>query len=349
MSFLVDATAGQACLVTFLPDVRWACGFSGSNGLLLATQAGTHFFTDGRYTEQAAQEVNGAEVHVVPGGLLGELGPWLADLAGETVIVQADHLSLAEANELHERYPAIQWEGRARVFDAHVARKTDVEIEAITRAQRVTEQVFEEILPLLKPGITEREIAAEIVYRHLKHGASAMSFDPIVAAGPNGALPHARPTDRAIQTGELVVIDMGGFVDGYASDMTRTVAVGEPAAEARQAYEVVRRAQLAALDAARAGLFTDELDAVARGVISEAGLGAHFSHSLGHGVGLQIHEWPSVSYRMHARLEPGMVVTIEPGVYIPGQFGIRIEDIIVVQDDGCEVITRTDKSFRVLG
>jgi Xaa-Pro aminopeptidase len=195
----------------------------------------------------------------------------------------------------------------------------------------------------------EKEIAAEITYQHLKRGAEKMSFDPIVASGPNGARPHARPTDRKLRSGELVVLDMGCFRDGYASDMTRTVAIGDPPESARRGYEVVREAQQRALDAARAGLTGKELDGTAREVVEEAGLGDQFSHGLGHGIGLEVHEWPRVSKTVDTELPRGACVTIEPGVYDPRNgFGVRIEDIIVLRSEGIDNLTSTSKHLRIL-
>jgi len=229
-----------------------------------------------------------------------------------------------------------------------VATKTDAEIEGVRRAQRLTEDVLDAILPMLRPGITERAIGAEIVYEHLKRGASAMAFEPIVASGPRGALPHARPSDRSLQTGDLVVIDMGGVVRGLCSDMTRTVAIGNPGDAARSAYELVLTAQRTACDAARAGMTGRQLDAVARDVIAAGGLGAAFSHSLGHGVGYEVHEWPRLSQQVEHVLPAGATVTIEPGVYLPGQFGIRIEDIVALKDGGADNLTAAPKDLLVL-
>ncbi len=331
-----------------MPDVRWACGFSGSNGLLLVGKEAVQFITDGRYTIQAETEVEGATLHTAAKGLWAYVEE--AGLLGKagTVLVQAEHLTVAEQATLEETFPDITWKAEKDWLQQPVAQKTEAEAAHIEAAQRITEAVFEEILPMLKPGVRERDIAAEIVYRHLQLGAERMSFDPIVATGAHGALPHARPGDRPIATGDLIVIDMGGFKNGYASDMTRTVAVGEPGAEARKVYQTVWNAQEAALDVAHAGMTAKALDGIARAVIEGAGYGDYFTHSLGHGVGLQIHEWPAVSYRSEEALPEGAVVTIEPGIYLPGQFGVRIEDMIHLKKDGCRNLTHTPKDLLVL-
>ena len=229
-----------------------------------------------------------------------------------------------------------------------VATKSEAEVEKVQAAQALTSDVFDAILPRLRAGVTEREIAAHIVFEHLSRGASATSFEPIVAAGERGALPHARASDRPLATGDLVVIDMGGVVDGLCSDMTRTVAIGDPGEDARSAYELVLRAQIAACEAAHAGMTGRELDAVARDVIEERGMGDAFSHSLGHGVGYEVHEWPRLSRQVEHVLPIGATVTIEPGVYLPGRFGIRIEDIIVLREGRADNLTTTPKELLVL-
>ncbi len=338
----------DAALVTFLPDVRWACGFTGSSGILLVLPEAAHFITDGRYRTQAAAEVRGATVHVPGYDLFGSIAAEGLFGGAKTTLLQSEHVTLAEMNRLEELFPEMTWRPMERMLAAFVAEKEPEEIARIRRAQRITDEVFAEILGVIRPGMTEREVAAEIVYGHLRRGAERMAFDPIVAAGPNGALPHARPSDRKLGVGDLVVLDFGGVRDGYASDMTRTVAVGEPGGEARKVYDVVREAQTRALEAARAGMPSNALDAVAREVIAAAGYGDFFTHSLGHGIGLQTHEWPSVSFRTDEPLPENAAVTIEPGIYLPGRFGVRIEDIVVLHADGCENLTGAPKDLIVL-
>ena len=338
----------EAALISFLPDIRWATGFTGSNGVLLVLQEAVHFVTDGRYRTQAEQEVRGARVHV-PGYALHEHiaeAGWLPP--GRRVLFQADHVTVAQRQRWGDVYDDVEWVGVSEVLVRAVARKTGAEVAAIRRAQAITEAVLEEILGRLRPGMTEREIAAEIVYQHLQRGAERMAFDPIVASGPNAALPHARATDRVLQSGDVVLIDMGGVVDGYASDMTRTVVLGTLDDATREVYRVVLEAQQRAIGAARAGMASNELDAVARDVIDEAGYGEAFSHSLGHGVGLQVHEWPPVSYRSEEPLPADAAVTIEPGIYLPGRFGVRIEDIVVLRTEGCDSLTHASKELVVL-
>lgn len=338
----------DAALLTFLPDIRWAVGFSGSNGLLVVTRDAAHFVTDGRYNVQAAEEVDGAEIHVPGYGLIEHVEKESLLGGAGTALVQADHLTVARLDELRERFDEVAFEPVSGLLREAVASKSEAEIESIRQAQAVTEAVFDEILPLIGPGVSERDLAAEIVYQHLKRGASAMAFEPIVASGIRGALPHGRPSGKTLRPGELIVIDMGCVLDGYHSDMTRTVALGEPGEEARAAYAVVLDAQRRAVEAVRAGASTKAVDAVARDRIAEAGFGAYFSHGLGHGVGLQVHEWPRLSYHTDDVLPANAVVTAEPGVYLPERFGIRIEDLVVARADGPELLTRTPKDLLVL-
>lgn len=345
-----DAAGARADAVwlSFLPDIRWACGFTGSNGLLLVTPDGAHFVTDGRYRTQAETEIVGAVVHVPGNGLAGYVAE--AGLLGTArrVLFQADHLSHAVYLDLVARFPGVEWVPARELLAPLVAAKGPDEIDAIRRAQRITEAVFDHVLTIVAPGVTEREVAAEIVYQHLRRGAEKMAFDPIVASGPHAALPHARPTDRRLQPGDLVVLDFGGVVDGYASDMTRTVAISTPPEDAGAVYAVVRDAQEAAIEAAHSGMTGRALDAVARGRIEQAGYGDCFTHGLGHGVGLQTHEWPRVSHQVEHTLPDDVVVTIEPGIYLPGRFGVRIEDMVRLTPGGAENLTQADKAFLVL-
>ena len=334
-----QAAGADAALVAHPADLRWAVGFTGSNGLLVVTERAAHFVTDGRYTAQAQAEVTGAEVSVAPGALAAFAGEHGLLDGVRKAVVQSDRLTLAEAERFEAAFPSVTLVPVKDFLASAVAAKTEAEVDAVRRAQALTCDVFEAVLPLVRPGLSERELAAEIVVQHLRRGASAMSFEPIVAAGARGALPHARPSAATMEAGDLVVIDMGGVLDGYCSDLTRTVAVGEPSDRARQSYGVVRRAHRAAIDAARAGMTGRELDAVARAVIANTGLGDAFSHSLGHGVGLDVHEWPRVSSQVEHELPVNATVTIEPGVYLPGAFGVRIEDVIVLREGGAESLT----------
>jgi len=335
----------DAAFITHPPDIRWACGFTGSNGLLLVLPHCAHFLTDSRYREQARQEVHDAEVHV-PGYYLDGYVYEKGLLNGlSNVLYQAEVLPAARLAALQQQGFGCNWIGGPPFLAPLVASKEEAEIAVIREAQRLTDHVFDQVLGLLKPGMTERIVAAEIVYRLLIGGAEKVSFDPIVASGPNSALPHARPSLRRLQQDEPVLLDFGCVVDGYASDMTRTVFLGRPDQAFQEVYHTVLEAQLAALDYACAGIASDALDAAARTVISEKGYGDAFTHSLGHGVGLQVHEWPPVSFRSDVRLPANTVVAIEPGIYLPGKYGVRIEDLVVLREGTCENLTASPKQL----
>jgi Xaa-Pro aminopeptidase len=332
---LRDAGA-DATFVTHPPHVRWATGFTGSNALLVVTWDAAHLVTDGRYRDQAADEVTGASVHVAPGPLADLV---VADgLLGGTasVLFDSGHTTVAQLDAWRSRLPSVDFFGRDAWLAESVATKDEAAVAAMRHAQASTVRIFEDLLGWIAVGRTEREVAAWLVHAHLSAGASAMSFEPIVASGPNGALPHARPSDRLLAAGELVVIDVGGVFDGMCSDFTRTIALGEPGDEARADHAAVARAHDAGVAALRAGVSGAEADRDAR-----KALGARadfFTHSLGHGVGAEVHEWPRLSQQADHVIPAGATVTVEPGVYRPGRWGIRTESLVVVRDDGAEIL-----------
>ncbi|HMB90762.1 MAG TPA: aminopeptidase P family protein [Rhodothermales bacterium] len=348
ISDLLTIHDAEAVFITALPDIRWASGFSGSNGLLLVKPDAVHFITDGRYREQAQDEVKGATIHVPGYALMANLAEsgLLEDVT--SVAFQADQVTVAELESWKPHFPNVTWQPVENMLTRQVASKSADEIQRIRAAQAITDAVFEHLLGFIQPGQREVEVAAEIVYQHLQRGAARMSFDPIVAGGAHGALPHKRPTDRVLRQGDMVVLDFGCVLHGYASDMTRTIALGEPGEQARAVYSVVLAAQERAIDAVQAGLSTQALDGMARDAITAAGYGDYFNHGLGHGIGLQTHEWPRISYHVDDELPEGAVVTIEPGIYLPEQFGVRIEDMVVVRANGCENLTASPKSLIVL-
>ncbi len=349
------ASGAEAAVITHRADIRWATGFTGSNGILVVTPEAAHFVTDGRYDVQARREVQDAEVHV-PGYKLWEHvaeSGWLAASGGQGsgasgVAFQSDHVTVQQRQRLDDVFEGVGWIPVEQLLVQDVAAKTPAEVDAVRQAQALTCEVFRSIEPLLQPDTSEKEIANRIVAEHLKRGVTSMAFEPIVGSGPNGALPHARAGDRRLASGDMVVLDMGGYLDGYASDLTRTVAIGEPGEDARAAYAAVLAAQEAAIAGAHAGVSGAHLDGLARGVLADAGLAEYFTHSLGHGVGLDVHEWPRLSGAADHVLPAGATVTVEPGVYLPERFGIRIEDIIAVTDGGCENLTPLAKELLVM-
>ncbi|HEY2769816.1 MAG TPA: Xaa-Pro peptidase family protein [Solirubrobacteraceae bacterium] len=345
---LLGEAAIDVMLVTDLLNVRYLTGFTGSNGLALVGPRTRSFITDFRYVEQAAEEVHASfERRRAARELLAEVAEALP--IGELKLGFEDgHLTVRQHAELRERLPErIELVAAGPLVEQLREVKEPEEVATMRIAASVADEAFEAVVGAGLIGRTEREVAVALEQEMVQLGASAPSFETIVAAGPHGALPHHRPRDEAIRRGDLVVIDWGALVDGYHSDCTRTVAAGDPDTDGRDIYELVLEAQLAAVEAVTPGASTQGVDSTARAVIEAAGQGDHFGHGLGHGVGLDIHEGPRLSQRGNGALEPGNVVTVEPGVYLPGRLGVRIEDLVAVTSEGCEILTSVSKDLIV--
>ena len=348
-------TGATALLVTDPRNIAYLTGFRGSGGAVLLEDDGEAVLcTDSRYELQVVEQAPDVG-HVISReyvrGVLGRRrGPAASPLA-----VEADDLTLSAAAAVNTALTEIGGDS-ARIVETtglveQVRRAKDPgELEAIERACRVVDQAWTHLLATgaLAAGRTERDVAADLEHAMRRAGSDGVAFETIVASGPNGAHPHHVPGDRVLTTGDLVVVDFGATVDGYASDCTRTVALGAAGDRLLEAYEVVRRAQLAGVDAVRAGIACRDVDAVSRDIISDAGFGEYFGHSLGHGVGLDVHEAPAVSGRSTSTLSDGDVITIEPGIYLPGLGGIRIEDTVAVTGGGGRSLTTTSTALSVL-
>ncbi len=342
----VDRAGIDLLLVSELVNVRYLTGYSGSNGLALIGPQIRSFVTDFRYVQQAAAEVDSSFERLrAPQDLVEALSELLPE--GPLRLGFDDrHTSVYDHRRLRELLgERVELVAAGGLVERLRAVKEPGEIEQIAAATELADSAFRSLVEGGLVGRTERELALALEQEMRRLGAQSPSFDSIVAAGPHGALPHAQPRDRAGARGELVVIDWGARLEGYCSDCTRTVATGEPGEQARTAYELVRAAQLAGVQAVRAGAAGREVDAQARAVIAAGGEAEHFGHGLGHGVGLEIHEAPRLSQRSEDELVAGNVVTVEPGVYVPGQFGVRIEDLLVVQDDGARILTSVGKDL----
>ena len=340
-------------LVTHLPNVRYLCGFTGSSAVLLLSPSGSMLLTDGRYTEQARAEVVGARVAIVRKSPLVAAAEWLRNRAGLRKrlagAVESEHLTVSSRALLRRLLSSrLRLRDTAGVVERLRMVKDKQELARIRAAAKLGASLFQAALPLVRPGATESALAAEMEYAARRGGAEAMSFPTIVAAGPRSALPHARASANVVPRRGFVLFDFGVILAGYCSDMTRTVCVGRPTAEARRVYQAVLEAQQAALAAVRPGVAVGEVDRAARRVLRGAGLARYFTHSTGHGVGLEIHEPPRVAAGQQERLQPGMVITVEPGVYLAKRGGVRIEDMVVVTASGCEVLTSTDRDLIVL-
>ncbi len=333
----------DAMLVTHPANLRYLCGFTGSAGALLLFTAGTRrpaFFTDGRYTEQARQEVQRARVTISRQAPAGFAARHAARLKLRNLGVEAEHTSLAASTALRQALgggPRLR-EASGLVESARMIKEGD-EIKAIQAAARLGVRLLDVALTALRPGVREVEVAGELEHAARKAGASEMSFDTIVASGPRSALPHGHASTARIPANGFVILDFGVTLDGYCSDMTRTVHMGRCTAAGRRMYQAVWQAQEAAVAAVGPGVSAGAVDAAARSVLRSAGLDQFFTHSTGHGVGLEIHEPPRLGRGQEQPLEPGMVVTIEPGVYIAGKGGVRIEDMVVVTAAGGRVLT----------
>jgi Xaa-Pro aminopeptidase len=347
-------TRFDALLISHLPNIRYLCGFTGSAGLLLVEEAGSVFFTDVRYDTQAHAEVKGAKVVVAPQAVLPALCEALEGRRrrgrGWSVGIEAEHFTIAEKKRLAKAKPSgITLNDAPSIVERARMIKDADELEQIRAAVKLGAKLFDRVLEVLRPGVKEVEVAAEMELAARRAGAEEMSFSTIIASGARSALPHGRATEQAIPRGAFVVCDFGVILSGYCSDQTRTVWVGSAQGsvrdDVRQAYEAVREAQQAAVDAVRPGIAVGEVDEAARKVLRKAGLGRYFTHSTGHGVGLEIHEAPRVAADQKEILQPGMVITVEPGVYFPGKWGVRIEDMVAVTASGCEVLTPTSKEF----
>ncbi len=338
----------DALLVTHLPNVRYLCGFTGSTGMLLVAARKSLFITDGRYREQARQEVRDARVWVPKGGMLEAAAKASGALLLKSLAIEGEHMPVAMRDKLARLLRGIRLRSVSAAVEALRMIKDEAEIELLRRAVLLGSSLFKSALRHVHPGTSELAVSAELEYAARRAGAEGMSFETIVAAGRRSALPHGRASSQPIPGNGFVVLDFGVILAGYCSDMTRTVHVGRPSARARAMYDAVHEAQQAGLDAVRPGAAVSQVDVAARSVLRRAGLGSYFTHSTGHGVGLEIHEAPRLGKGQREILQPAMVVTIEPGVYIPGLGGVRIEDMVAVTDTGYEVLTPTPKELITL-
>jgi Xaa-Pro aminopeptidase len=341
-------TATVALVIHRLSDIRWCCGFSGSAAVLLILSDRSILFVDGRYTEQAAAEVSVADINPVAGDPCSAIAEHIRRSDTRTMIFQSDHVTYQRYEKLVDAYPELDYRGAAGLLDELRSVKSESEKEHIRHALSLSEKVLSQIHDLLEPGISEMELATELDYRHRRCGAEGAAFDTIVAFGSNTSLPHASPGGRQLLNGDLVLIDFGCRICGYASDITRMFCIGRPRNRIMEVYAAVEKALQSAVEFAEGGISSKRLDSRARDSLTESGLGQFFSHGLGHGVGLDIHEWPAVNSRRSAVLPGGAIITIEPGVYIPGEFGIRIENMVQLLPGRCEVLNHSATTLTVI-
>src|SRR5690348_565902 len=343
------ASGTDALFLTHLPNIFYLCGFSGSNAVFLVLSDALHLFTDGRYTIQAHEEAPQSRIHIARNRLTEACGGFLRSRRSRKrlrVAFEASFVNVAEWARLKKAAgPGIKWKPTTDLVEHIREVKTAEELDVMRRSAKLASEVASEVPDFVKPGVTELEVAAEIDYRLRRKGASGPSFETIVASGPRSALPHARPTEKRLQKNELVVLDLGAILRHYCSDLTRMVFLGRAPARIRRWYEAVEQAQEAAHDALRAGVTAGSVDRAARRLLHQHGLGSYFMHGTGHGLGIEIHERPRVGRGQKQEIRAGNVVTLEPGIYIEGVGGIRVEDEVAVHTNRVEVLTTAPRGL----
>ncbi|MGI6498933.1 MAG: M24 family metallopeptidase [Oscillospiraceae bacterium] len=339
----------DAVVLTSKANRFYATGFPSSDGMALVTKKESYFLTDSRYTEAAKNTIQNATVQELPRGeTYGEALARLVSRCGvQRLGFEEASMTVLEYQRLTKQVPCAFVPAQA-LLDGLRAAKGEEELRRMRKAQWIAERGLEDVLPQIKVGVSELDLAAELTYRMMRWGGAKNSFDPIVVSGPNSSLPHGVPTARKIQKGDFVTMDFGCIYEGYCSDMTRTVAVGSVSEEMRAVYQLVLRAQEAGIAAARAGVPGRDVDQAARGVIEQAGYGAYFGHGFGHSLGIEVHEGPNFNHSAVTPMPVGAVVSAEPGIYLPGRFGVRIEDVLCLHETGCENLSHAPKELRVL-
>ena len=348
-AFLKEKNA--AALIMSEENICYFTSFHSSNGYLIVTGEKAYFFTDSRYIEAAQNKITSCDEVLLLKSMKEELAPFIASLNKAELFVEAERITLSRYTELKTLFSGVTVNGNGEL-DKKISEirtvKTKEQVNTIIKAQRIAEKAFDYILTFIKEGVTEKEIALALEYFMLKNGADALSFDTIAVSGKNSSMPHGVPGDKKIEKGDFITMDYGAVCDFYHSDMTRTVAVGEVSTKQIAVYETVLKAQEEAFRVMKAGVATKEVDKAARDTIINAGYGDYFGHGLGHGVGVEIHELPSLNPTSSAILEVGNIVTNEPGIYLPGEFGVRIEDMALITEDDYENLTVCEKKLIVL-
>lgn len=335
----------DALLVTHLPNIRYLFNFTGSTALALITLEASHLIVDSRYLTQAKQETSGGRVILSTRSNEEALVKLVAKLQLATLGFEARHLAYSSYHYLHDKLPSIKLLPSYFFVEEIRIVKDPFEVEKLRKALELTWETFNDMIPLVNVGVREKDLAIELEHRLLRAGAAKLSFDTIVASGYRSAMPHGKASPKKIEKNEFVTFDFGVYLDGYASDMTRTVFVGRPKRRERIIYQTVLDAMQRAIDGVKPGLTGRRIDQFARDHIGKAGFGKFFGHGTGHGIGLEVHELPFISKRGKSKVRQGMAFTIEPGIYIPDLGGVRIEDVVVVTESGCEVLTKYPKEL----
>ena len=335
-------------LLTSRYSRHYGAEFDIAEGIAIVTKKGCRYFTDSRYIESAENNIKGFEVLDVAGvGYAKRLNDAIADFGVTVLGYEENYLTVAELMQFEQNLNAKLIPYNAKIYGFRAV-KEEWELDNLRKAQAIADKAFSEVLPRIKVGMSELELQAELIYCMYKNGAHGLSFDPIVVSGPNSSMPHGVAGERKIQAGDFITMDFGVLYNGYCSDMTRTVAVGFATEEMKKVYNTVLQAQLAGLAISRAGVGCKDIDGAARKVIEEAGYGPQFSHSYGHGVGLEIHEAPNLSFKSEQDVPENAVCSAEPGIYLAGKFGVRIEDCIIFKADGYENLATSPKELIII-
>ena len=334
-------------LITNLTNIRYICGFTGSSGTCLITTYGQSFITDGRYIEQSKDQVKGFDRYI-------DMDTNLAIIKKNKLInkdlkfgFEGDHVSFSLYDSMKRMFTDTRWESTKMILEDLASVKDQTELDAIRTAVEITDKVYEEILAMLRPGYTEKQVANSMVSKYREYG-DGEAYSPIVATGPNGALPHAVPTEREFKKGDFIVIDAAAKYAGYHADMTRTQVVGKATDKHHEIYDIVKEAQQRGCDIAKAGVSCKDVDAATRNYIHQMGYGEYYTHGTGHGLGLEIHTSPRITPASEDILAENNVMTIEPGIYLAGWGGVRIEDDVIINQNGCEILNKTTKDLVVL-
>ena len=344
---LLEEKSLDAIYIGYNPNIKYLTNFSGSAGSVLITKAKDYFITDFRYKDQSHKEVHGFEI-VINYSAQDELKRILESEEIKILGFEATHMSYGAYENNINNFPGVKFIPLTDVVEKLTMQKTDDELAKIQKAIGISDKTFSKMLEFIKPGMKELDVSAEITYTHKKLGALKDAFEPIVASGWRAALPHGIASNKIIEKGEILTLDFGCVHEGFCSDMTRTIALGDPGTEMKKVYGIVLDAQLKAIDAARSGISSKSLDSAARDIINAHGYGENFGHGLGHGLGIEVHEMPSLSQRTDMTLTENSVVTIEPGIYLEKLGGVRIEDDIILKPDGCVVMNKSPKDLIII-
>ncbi len=348
-SFFTDDKS--AALIMSEENICYFTSFHSTNGYLVVTKEKAYFLTDSRYIEAAQNKIKSCDEILLMKNMKQDISALLKKLGITVLHLESERTTVSRYNDIKNAmdFAETVCDGKLdSAIDEIRKIKTQTQVDAIVKAQRIAEKAFDHILSFISTEKTEKEVALELEYFMLKNGADALSFETICVSGSNSSLPHGVPSDKKIEKGDFITMDYGAVVDFYHSDMTRTVAVGEVSSKQIEVYETVLKSQMAGISAVKAGALCSDVDAVSRDIIKNAGYGEYFGHGLGHGVGVEIHELPTLNPSGKEILKAGHIVTVEPGIYIPGEFGVRIEDMALVTEDGCLNLTECEKKLIVL-